>query len=53
MKKRVGLVTGARFKASELLPYVTAQILGAIVAAAVLYLIASGNARVRTSPGRT
>src|SRR3974390_1681602 len=33
----VGLATGGRFKAAELLPYVIAQVLGAIVAAAVLY----------------
>jgi aquaporin Z len=40
----VGLVVGGRFKASELVPYVVAQVLGAIVAAAVLYFIASGKA---------
>ena len=40
----VGLVAGGRFKASELLPYVIAQVLGAVAAAAVLYLIASGQA---------
>ena len=32
----VGLVAGGRFKASELGPYVIAQVLGAIVGAAVL-----------------
>jgi aquaporin Z len=40
----VGLATGGRFKPSELLPYVIAQVLGAIVAAALLYFIASGKA---------
>ena len=40
----LGLVVGGRFKSSELLPYVVAQVLGAIVAAVVLYLIASGKA---------
>jgi len=39
----VGLVVGGRFKAADLLPYVVAQVLGAILAAAVLYLIASGK----------
>jgi aquaporin Z len=40
----LGLVVGGRFKAKDLLPYVVAQVAGAIVAAAVLYLIASGKA---------
>jgi aquaporin Z len=40
----VGLVVGGRFSASELPGYVIAQVLGAIAAAAVLYLIASGKA---------
>jgi aquaporin Z len=39
----VGLVAGGRFEASALLPYIVAQVLGAIAAAAVLYLIASGK----------
>jgi aquaporin Z len=38
----VGLVVGKRFPASELLPYVVAQVLGAIAGASVLYVIASG-----------
>lgn len=38
----VGLVAGKRFPASELLPYVLAQVAGGIVAAGVLYVIASG-----------
>jgi len=40
----VGLMVGGRFKGSELLPYVIAQVAGAILAALVLYLIASGKA---------
>jgi aquaporin Z len=40
----VGLVVGGRFKASDLIPYIIAQVLGAIAAAAVLYVIASGKA---------
>ena len=38
-----GLVVGRRFPAKELLPYVVAQVLGAIAGAGVLYLIASGK----------
>jgi aquaporin Z len=40
----VGLCVGGRFPAALLLPYVVAQILGGIVGAGVLYLIASGRA---------
>ncbi len=40
----IGLAAGGRFPTKEILPYVLAQLLGAIVAAAVLYAIASGNA---------
>ncbi|MDE3104040.1 MAG: aquaporin Z [Acidobacteriota bacterium] len=39
----IGLVAGKRFPASELPAYVVAQVLGAIAASGVLYLIASGN----------
>src|SRR5271157_3785878 len=38
----LGLVVGKRFPASELLPYVIAQVLGAVAAAGVLFVIASG-----------
>ena len=47
----VGLAVGGRFKASELPPYVIAQVLGAIVAAVVLYFIASGKAGFELSGG--
>jgi aquaporin Z len=40
----IGLWAGGRFPASGLVPYVVAQVAGAIAAAAVLYLIASGKA---------
>ena len=40
----VGLWTGGRFPAALLLPYIVAQVLGGIVGAGVLYLIASGKA---------
>ena len=40
----LGLWAGGRFPTSQLLPYWAAQVVGAIVAAAVLYLIATGRA---------
>jgi aquaporin Z len=39
----LGLVVGGRHPAKEILPYWVAQVAGAILAAAVLYAIASGN----------
>ena len=47
----VGLVAGKRFPASELPAYIIAQVVGAIVAAGVLYVIASGKAGFDLSGG--
>ena len=40
----VGLFIGGRFEGKELLPYIIAQVIGAILAAAVLYFVATGKA---------
>ena len=40
----VGLAAAKRFPASELAPYIAAQVVGGVAAAGVLYLIASGKA---------
>ena len=47
----IGLLVGKRFKASELGPYVVAQVIGAIAGAAVLYVIASGKAGFTLADG--
>lgn len=39
-----GLAVAGRFSWSEFVPYVVAQVIGAVVAAAVLYVVASGKA---------
>jgi len=39
----IGLVVGKRFPAKEIAPYVVAQVVGAVLGAAVLYVIASGK----------
>lgn len=39
----VGLFIGGRFNGKDLLPYIVSQVIGAIAAAGVLYLIASGK----------
>jgi aquaporin Z len=45
----VGLLVGGRFSSAELVPYIVAQVLGGVAGAAVLYVIASGQAGFETA----
>jgi len=47
----VGLACGGRFPGGQVLPYIAAQVVGAIVGAAVLYAIASGSADFDVAKG--
>jgi len=47
----IGLWAGGRFPANQLLPYIAAQTIGAIIAGGVLYLIASGKPGFDVSGG--
>jgi aquaporin Z len=47
----VGLWAGGRFPGKELLPYIIAQVAGAIIAGGVLFIIASGQAGFDVTAG--
>jgi aquaporin Z len=47
----VGLWVGKRFSARDLIPYIVAQVLGAIAGAGVLFVIARGSASFDVSAG--
>jgi len=47
----VGLATGRRFPWNEVIPYVLAQLVGAVLASTLLYVIASGKSGFSLSAG--
>src|SRR5437764_13546334 len=47
----VGLAAGGRFPTWQIVPYIIAQVIGAIAAAALLYVIASGAAGFDVAKG--
>jgi aquaporin Z len=47
----IGLWIGKRFPGKDVLPYIIVQVLGAVVAGAVLYVIASGQAGFSAADG--
>src|SRR5215207_7931208 len=47
----VGLAAGGRFPTKDIAPYVVSQVVGAVIAAAVLYAIASGSPEFNLAKG--
>ena len=47
----IGLAAGGRFPTNEIAPYIGAQVIGAVIGATVLYLIASGAPGFSTAGG--
>jgi aquaporin Z len=47
----IGLAAGGRFPAKDVIPYIIAQVIGAIVGAGILHLIASGTAGFDVAKG--
>ncbi|HNU09051.1 MAG TPA: aquaporin Z [Pyrinomonadaceae bacterium] len=47
----IGLWAGKRFPANEIVPYIVAQVLGAIAGAGILFVIASGKAGFTAAAG--
>jgi aquaporin Z len=46
-----GLAAGGRFPTNQIVPYIVAQVIGAVIASAILYLIASGTADFSLAKG--
>jgi aquaporin Z len=47
----IGLTAGGRFPANDVIPYIVAQVIGAVFGAGVLYLIASGMSGFEVAKG--
>src|SRR6478752_1106846 len=47
----IGLAAGGRFPAKDVIPYVVAQVVGAIAGSGILYLVASGTAGFDVAKG--